>query len=282
MKELFNLVGLVGFFMFLVPFADLLLSLNFFSELRTAGLTPVPALQPGKERRRFVTSIVLNVLLCTILVFPAMMGGYLLLISKTLPQDTTGGIGLWSLLCGLVGLLALRISAGKIKGRAAEFGVRLPWRIFWKTALLTVTVFSGAYLMVFFADYLFQTDFRIWSFDLRIFSAAKIWVAVKYLPFFLVYYVVNSLMISRVTFANWSERKQTWMAVLIQCTDPGSVHCHFLPALVVQRIHILGSAPQRRCAPGGCRCSPADPDDPLPAHPGHRCLYQCQTIPPDG
>ena len=232
LKEFFNLIGLVGFFMFLVPFADLLLSLNFFSELRTAVVTPVPALQPGKEQWRFVTSIVLNVLLCTILVFPAMMGGYLLLISKTLPQDTTGGIGLWSLLCGLVGLLALRISSGKFKGRGKEYGLKIPWRNFWKTALLSLAVFSGAYLLVFFADYFFQTDFRIWSFDLRIFSAAKIWVAVKYLPFFLVYYVFNSLMISRVTFANWSERKQTWMAVLFNVLTPALfIAISFLPLL---------------------------------------------------
>ena len=76
-KELFNLVGLVGFFMFLVPFADLLLSLDFFKGLRATGVSSVPALQPGKQKRRFVTSVVLNVLLCTILIFPLMMGGYL-------------------------------------------------------------------------------------------------------------------------------------------------------------------------------------------------------------
>jgi dienelactone hydrolase len=232
LKELFNLVGLVGFFMFLVPFADLLLSLDFFRELRAAGVTPVPALQPGKERRRFVTSIVVNVLLCVVLIFPMMMGGYLLLISKWLPQDTSGGIGLWSAACGLVGLLTLRIGSGKLKGRAKEFGVSISWRAFWKTALLAVTVLSAAYVLLFFADYFYQTDFRIWSFDLRIFSAAKIWVAIKYLPLFLVYYIINSLMVSRNTFANWSESKQTWMAVLFNMLTPVVfVAVSFLPLL---------------------------------------------------
>jgi hypothetical protein len=231
-KELFNLVGLVGFFMFLVPFSELLLSLDFFRDLRTAGVNPVPALQPGKARRRFVTSIVLNVLLCTVLIFPLMMAGYLLLISKPLPQDTTGGIGLWAAGCGLVGLLALRIGSGRFKGRGAEFGVKTSWRVFWKTALLAVLVVSGAYLLLFFADYVYQTDFRIWSFDLRVFSAAKIWVAVKYLPFFLVYFIVNSIMVSRNTFANWSECKQTWMSVLFNLLTPGLfLALSFLPLL---------------------------------------------------
>ncbi len=232
LKELFNLVGLVGFFMFLVPFADLLLSLNFFSELRTSGITPVAALQPGKSRRRFATSIALNVLLCVVLIFPMTMAGYLLLIGKILPQDTTGGIGLWAAACGLVGLLALRIGSGKFKGRGKEFGFKVSWRTFGKSVLLAILVVSGAYVLLFFADYFYQTDFRIWSFDLRVFSANKVWVAVKYLPFFLVYYLVNSIMVGQTTFANWSERKQTWMAVLFNMLTPGVfLVISFLPLL---------------------------------------------------
>jgi hypothetical protein len=232
LKELFNLVGLVGFFMFLVPFTDLLLSLSFFSELRTAGVPPVPTLQLGRERGRFATSIVLNVLLCVILIFPLMMAGYLLLISKVLPQDTTGGIGLWAMGCGLVGLLAIRIGSGKFKGRGKEFGVKVSWRVFWKTALLAVAVVSAAYVLLFFVDYIYQVDFRIWSFDLRIFSASKIWVVVKYLPFFLVYFIVNSIMISRNAFANWTERKQTWMSVLFNILTPALfLAISFLPLL---------------------------------------------------
>ena len=232
LKELFNLVGLVGFFMFLVPFADILLNLRFFSDLRTEGLTPVPSLQTGKPRRRFVTGIVLHVLFCTILIFPLMMGGYLLLISKWLPQDTTGGIGLWALGCGLVGLLTLRIGSGKFKGRCKEWGVKISWLIFWKTLLLAVAVVSGAYVLLFFADYVFQTDFRIWSFDLRVFSATKIWVALKYLPFFLAHFIINSIMVSRNTFANWSERKQVWLAVLLNMLTPALfLAISFLPLL---------------------------------------------------
>ena len=232
MKEIFNLIGLVGFFMFLVPFADLLLSIGFFRELRTTGITPVPALQPGKERKRYSNSVVLNIILCVVLIFPMTMAGYLLLLNKILPQDTTGGIGLWAVACGFVGLLALRIGSGKFKGRGREFGVRIPWRSFGKAILLAILVVGAAYLLLFLADYFYQTDFRIWTFDIRIFSAHKIWVAIKYLPFFLVYYIVNSIMISRTTFENWSEGKQTRMAVLVNVLTPGVfVAISFLPLL---------------------------------------------------
>jgi hypothetical protein len=46
--------------------------------------------------------------------------------------------------------------------------VKTSWRAFLKTALLAVLVVSGAYVLLFFADYVYQTDFRIWSFDLRV------------------------------------------------------------------------------------------------------------------
>jgi hypothetical protein len=132
----------------------------------------------------------------------------------------------------LVGLLAIRIGSGKFKGRGKEFGVKVSWRVFWKTALLAVAVVSAAYVLLFFVDYIYQVDFRIWSFDLRIFSASKIWVVVKYLPFFLVYFIVNSIMISRNAFANWTERKQTWMSVLFNILTPALfLAISFLPLL---------------------------------------------------
>lgn len=50
---------------------------------------------------------------------------------------------------------------------------------------------------VFVSNWLFKTDFRIWSFVIRPFSAEKVWVAFKYLPLFLVYYPVNALAVNR-------------------------------------------------------------------------------------
>ena len=79
-----------------------------------------------------------------------------------------------------------------------------------KTLLLALTVTVGMFLTVFAADWLFQTDFRLWTFAVRAFSAGKVWVALKYLPLFLVFYLANSLAVSRSRFAGWSERRQIW------------------------------------------------------------------------
>lgn len=49
---------------------------------------------------------------------------------------------------------------------------------------------------------------------IRTFSAEKVWVAFKYLPLFLVYYLVNALAVNRNGFEGWSEGKQIAISIL--------------------------------------------------------------------
>ena len=130
------------------------------------------------------------------------------------PQDTTGGIALWTMVCGLISLAFLRGSGLRPVKDAAKCGLGIGWRKFCKSVLLALAVTCIAFSTVFITDWLFKTDFRIWTFAVRAFSPAKIWVAVKYLPFFLVYYVINSLAVTRNRFKNWSEGKQIFMSCL--------------------------------------------------------------------
>ena len=55
-------------------------------------------------------------------------------------QDTTGGIAFWSLGCGLIAWLMLRVGNGKLKGRGVEFGVTVPKGTKRKTVLLALAV----------------------------------------------------------------------------------------------------------------------------------------------
>ncbi len=218
-RAVFTLFGLVGFFLVIIPLADGLLKREFFTELRQPP-TVLPALQ-GVEKKKFIRRNVVSSLICFLLIVPMMLVGYLLMINAFWPQDTTGGIGLWGVGCGLIALWFLRIAAGgKLKDRWVEYGVKIGWRKFLKTALLALFVVFLAYLLVFTADYLFQTDFRFWSFDIRVFSAAKIWVALKYVPLYAIYYTFNSVAVSRMTYENWSERKQMAIAGLFNAFAP--------------------------------------------------------------
>lgn len=205
LKEAFNLVGLVGFFLLMVPLVDLFLRIPFFAELQAAG---TPALCSRGKKGKYVAVSLVNSLLGGVMILPLIAVGYVVMITPLWPQDTTGGIALWSLGCGLIALLMLRLGGTKWCKDRASCGVRISGKALFKTVVLALCTAFCMYLTVFVADWLFQTDFRIWTLAVRTFSASKIWVALKYLPFFLVFYLANSLAVSRNRFEHWSEHKQ--------------------------------------------------------------------------
>jgi len=210
-KEAFNLVGLVGFFLLMVPLADVLLSTPYFKELRAETLPAAP--KPEKKGRYYALSAA-NSVLGGILIIPLIAVGFLLMVNPFWPQDTTAGIGLWGTGCGLLGLGFLRLGGTRWVKDARDCGTAISPRALGKTILLALTVCAGMFATVFVSDWLFKTDFRIWSFVIRAFSAEKVWVAVKYLPLFLVYYLVNSLAVNRNRFEGWSEGRQIAISIL--------------------------------------------------------------------
>ncbi len=206
-KIIFNLIGLIGFFLFLVPFADLLMKTDFFRELRAERpeLLPTPTRWNGYWGRNLLT-----VLMCFLLTVPLLLLGYVLLINPVWPQDTTGGVGLWCVGCGLITLLLM----GGKKKRRQGISLKLCKPKLWKTLLLALLVVAGCYALVFAADYINQTDFRFWTLDIRVFSFRKILVALRYLPFFAVFYIFNSWSAAKSSYNSWSEGKQMLVCAL--------------------------------------------------------------------
>ena len=212
-KEAFNLIGLIGFFAAIVPFAALMLELPYFASLKAEKTLVVPVLADKKAKGKYIRTNIIAGLIYAILIIPLLLIGYVGLLNPVLPQDTTGGIAFWSLGCGLIAWWMLRIGNGKLKGRGEEFGVKVPKGTRRKTFVLALAVVAATFMLVFIADYVFMTDFRIWTLDIRVFDFAKIIVALKYLPFFLVFYVVNSVSCNRNCFEDWSEKKQILVSI---------------------------------------------------------------------
>ena len=66
----------------------------------------------------------------------------------------------------------------------------MPLKKLGKSILLAITVICVSVSLIFFADYFFKADFRIWTLALKTFEAEKIGIALwPYLPLFLIYYV---------------------------------------------------------------------------------------------
>ena len=78
-----------------------------------------------------------------------------------------------------------------------------------------------AYACLFAVDAIFKTDFRIWTFAFKTFEASAIPAAVKYMPFFFVYYFVSG---AAATSNTSSEKLQGgWGYLLAALTNMGGI-----------------------------------------------------------
>ena len=213
-KVFFNAIGLVGFMMFAVSLALVLLDSKVFGSLKASEMVqPAPALT-GKRRSWFWVSNLLATLF-SILVY---MVGYSYInkmMPSFFPQAPVFYIGVWSLLCGLFALLMIWIG-NKINGKVdtASNGVRISALQLGKTIVLAVVVAAASYGLVFAADFFFKTDFRLWVLPLKAFTVDKLPIIALYLPFFLVYYICNSISINSYSYFQMGKKSWGNIAVL--------------------------------------------------------------------
>lgn len=222
-KELFNFLGLIGSFLAIVPMAVLLLRLPCFAGLQGDIPPALPALTTPRSKAVFwgcwavgwIVPAALYMQVCGLdrIFFPSVAAFGL---SSVYPQMVTNFLMLWSVFSGILGLLLFLFSyhfSGKKNGVTPEmWGIRTNWRELLKTLALAVCVFIGFYSFVMFSEYFFQTDFRIWTVDIRAFTADKVLLALQYWPFFFIFYAANSITVNS---ANRVGGQKEWVNLLI-------------------------------------------------------------------
>ncbi len=208
MKELFNCVGLVGAALLIVPLATLLLKVPCFASLAGEEPKKLPALTTPKSKAIFWGSWCLSWIISWLsfipigkldqYIFPAVTNRG---VSSWFPQPTTNFILLWAVFNGIVGLILFWASykfvgskSGVVPGEM--WGIKISVKDFFKTLALAICVFIGFYATVMFSQYFFQTDYRIWTLDIRAFTADKLYVALQYWPLFFIFYLANSISIN--------------------------------------------------------------------------------------
>ncbi len=201
-KVAFNFIGMIGFAIFVVAFTKIMLRTSFFSSLLSEEKVE-PLDNPGARGWLwFLAAMILSVLFsagCYVFLFKYTSS--VTLETLNLPfvaQSPVLFIGLWSVLCALFTLILMFIS-GKIAREPvslAERGVRISLGKLAKTVLLAFFVVLCAYALVFAADIFFKADYRIWVLPLKAFTADKFFYILIYLPFFLIFYIVNSISIN--------------------------------------------------------------------------------------
>ena len=225
-KEFFNLIGLIGIFMFLFPFAAMLIhGTSFFGELAQAEPAPSPALSDGRKKAKYWVVYAVNTILPALLVVPVMykwIGRGIAVphtFNKWFGEPNTNELAAWTAVVALVLLLVFLIAnriGSREKGLPACWGIKASGRVIWKSFLLALTTVTTAYVILFFADLVFNVDFRIWVIDMRVFNVQKIVYALAYWPAFAFFYLVNSILVNG---GNRVEGRPEWRTLLLSCVS---------------------------------------------------------------
>jgi hypothetical protein len=215
-KVVFNTIGLIGMFIFMVNFAIMLLDTKVFASLK-AGKSIVPGELTAKSKPWFWGGLVL----CTAFGAFAYRPIYAWCNNNRpagiFTQAPVYFIGVWTLCCALFSLLVLFLSY-RLQGKASgvnlrENGAIISAPVLGKTIILALTVVASTFSLVILADYFFKVDFRIWVIAFKAFTPDKLGITLVYLPFFLVYYIINSIAINSFNFVKLGGKD--WMNIVV-------------------------------------------------------------------
>ncbi|MBG6056102.1 pimeloyl-ACP methyl ester carboxylesterase [Salinibacterium sp. CAN_S4] len=215
-KEAFTTVGLIGFGIFLLAFARALLTTRAFAGLRFEGGDALVA-RDRKGHTWFWGGLVVSAFASAITYVllsqsPLMAGIAFNVVPTIFTQGAVFFIATWAALNGLIGLVIMTVSYhlfGKKNGTDLRaIGVLPGWRKFFHGIGLGAVVVAAAFGLVFVVDYFFQTDFRLWVVAIKAFGPDKLWIGLLYLPFFLIYFLLNSVAIN--SFNRFTIRGKEW------------------------------------------------------------------------
>jgi pimeloyl-ACP methyl ester carboxylesterase len=217
-KAFFEGIGVIGLFIFFVNCILALLKTKFFGVLRAKG--PVlPAAADRKGKAWMWWGLTLNALFSAIS-FPVIWAIGNLNQVTFFNQWHPWVLGLWSLITGLFSLLILFLNYRKYaKARGLnlrEQGVFLSGDMAGKSVLLGVLTAVCTFALVFAGNYFFTTDYCLWAlFAFRAFDANKFPVILKFAPFFVFFYVINSIAMNIFNYIKIG--KKEWVNILIMC-----------------------------------------------------------------
>lgn len=216
-KTFFNALGLAGIFMFLVAFVLVMLKTTYFSILKSDE-TVQPLEVTSKAGKLWFWIPLLLAALFSGLCYMWIINNVYSISTKFFPQTGPLTIGIWSAMCGAFIIILLLVSYfayGKKNGFSpASRGLKIGGQKLWRTIVLAVLAISLAMVILFFADFFFRTDFRIWVLTMKAFEADKVILALRYLPFFLLYYIVNSVAVNCFNYNNIGG-KNGWGNILL-------------------------------------------------------------------
>lgn len=229
-KEFFNLIGLVACLLIVVPMTVLLLKLPVFSSIALSEPEKLPALKNGKAKIFFWSSWAITWIVSWLSFIPITNldqvffpnGPKMMQLGTFFTQPATNFIVIWGVFNGFVGLLLFGVSykfVGKENGFNFEtLGIKVNGKELLKTFILSVCIFIGFYSQLMFAQFFFNTDFRIWLIAITPFNSHAFLTALPYMPLFFVFFFASSVLLNSSLRV---EGQKNWLNMFIGAT--GSV-----------------------------------------------------------
>ena len=207
-KEAFSFMGLIAIFFCIFPAVGLLLELPCFRSLKRDESLPL-----AKREVKGVVGWILYLvpaIACTLFSGFSIkkmnsLGGQWFPKNNLYPQDTTGWVSMWAVVCGLfaLGVLLVFWLINYIVNKARkqpELTVN-PFEVgymkgglldFIKTAFLGTIIVVGMYLILYITWGIFKVDFRIWTLDMKVFDIPKMLpTMLRYTQIFAIFYLIN-------------------------------------------------------------------------------------------
>ena len=203
-KEVFTALGLIAFGIFLLTFARALLGTRAFAGLKKEAPAAI-AMAGSKGLAWFWGGLTVSALFSGYSYVwlsqqPMIQGIAFNYLPTVFTQGAVFFIASWAAMNGLFAILVMTVSYfafGKKNGmNLRESGVLPGWKKFFHGIGLGAVVVIAAFSIVFVLDYFFKTDFRFWTMAVKAFEADKLWIALLYVPFFLVFFIANSVAIN--------------------------------------------------------------------------------------
>jgi len=225
-KELFNVIGLIGFAIFVWAIAKVLLDTAYFGTLKAGAVVAAQPAPTGKARVWFWVSLVIAAFVSgySYLMLPAIVNQQGFRPTYFL-QSPVFFIGVWAVVNGLLALVLMLIGWFFFGGKSVslkERGVTISLSNLWKTIVLSLAVVASSFAVVFVADWLFKVDFRFWVIPVKAFTPDKFGIILMYLPFLLIFYVLHSISVNSFNFVNQGKE---WVNVFVLAlfTDLGAL-----------------------------------------------------------
>lgn len=235
LKEFFNGVGLVGFFMFACAFAGLLLTTKFFSSLKATEETlAVATLKTPKSKKDIIIYIAGILILGFLpgLLFTQLFGATWLADSDLFPLSTFNNFTMFvfaaGLICAAYVAVVNLIFYRKEGYTPRSFGVsisngdksNLVHNIV-KTIILGVVVVAATYSLVFISTGVLNTDYRFFELGINVFTVHKFSHFPAYIIFWLVWAAGVTLAVNTNFRNGFSEKLTLTVTVLANCIGLG-------------------------------------------------------------